>query len=99
MERINEEEPKLFGDLDINWNEELEDQDNEEGYGYFDELESNTVSLASENNDENSNFESEATSSDEEDGYNDPTLSMRAYAMKHWYHQRTQDADHSSDSV
>jgi hypothetical protein len=68
-------------------------------YGEFDELESNTVSLNSPDDRKYSEWEYESTSSEEEgEEYNDPTPSMRAYALKYWYHPRRPDTENSSDS-
>jgi hypothetical protein len=94
--RINEEEAELLADLDINWEEELDDYDKEEGHSYFDEMESNKVSLTPYNERVDSDWEQETTSSEEEEN-NDPTPSMKAYTLKHWYHQGTFDNDQSTD--
>ncbi len=66
-------------------------------YGYFYEMEFNTVSLTSDDNQVDSEWELETTSSEEEE-YNDPTPSMKAYAMKHWGHPRLSDKDQSLKS-
>jgi hypothetical protein len=68
-------------------------------YGEFDELESNTVSLDSSDEKDEPEWEyRNIPGEEEEEEYNDPTPSMRAYALKYWHYPRVSDAECSSDS-
>ena len=73
----------MFEGLEIHWDQELE-EDEEDGDpqpNYFDELESNAVSLDSDSENLCSNWGQWSHSINDVEGYNDPTPSMRAYTM------------------
>jgi hypothetical protein len=63
-------------------------------YGEFGELESNTVSVDSTDEKDDPEWEYGTIPGEEEDEeeYNDPTSSMRAYALKYWHYPRVSDA-------
>jgi hypothetical protein len=129
LEEFNREEPEIAAAID--WEEELEDQENEVGddpflmsreeaeqfltqagirfqeevdelrfkdYGEFDELESNTVSLDSLDEKDEPEWEYGKIPGEDEEEYNNPSPSMRAYALKHWHYPRVSDAECSTDS-
>jgi hypothetical protein len=56
-------------------------------HGEFDEFQSNTVSLDSTYEKEDPKWEyGRIPGEEDEEEYNDPTPSMRAYALKYWHH-------------
>jgi hypothetical protein len=96
---MNREEAEQFlFQAGIRFAEEIQFRD----MGDLDELESNTVSVDSTDDKEDLTWEYGDILGEEEDEeehkYNDPTPSMKAYALKYWHYPRVSDAECSSDS-
>jgi hypothetical protein len=93
---MNEEEAEQFlVQAGIRLAEEIQFRD----HGELDELESNTVSVDSTDDKEDLEWEyGHIPGEEDEEEYNDPTPSMKAYALKYWHYPRVSDAECSSDS-